>query len=284
MERVIDVVKVIGKCGLSYRGHRHEAAHNLENIAINHGNFLELILLLSKYDVCLQEHVSDCIQKSKKQMGSKGRGSLVTMMSKTTAKKVIEVIRMLIQQKIAAEVRKAGMFSIQMDTTQDLTSKDQCAVVLRYVTDAVHERLIAVIDCESSTGQYFVDLVKRTLEKMDIDLKQCVGNATDGAANMQGQYRGFSALLTGESPNQVHIRCYAHVLNLVLTHTTRVVVAVAVFIRDSYKRMKLWKETSEDRRHRRLGVIGETRWWAKDEAVKKVFGSVAKPDHALGEN
>jgi hypothetical protein len=35
---------------------------------------------------------------------------------------------------------------------------------------------------------------------MDIDIKQCVGNATDGAANMQGHYRGFSALLTGESP------------------------------------------------------------------------------------
>lgn len=71
-----------------------------------------------------------------------------------------------------------------MHTTQDLTSKDQFALVLRYVTDAVHERLIAVIDCESSTGQYFIDLVKQTLEKMDIDMKQCVGNATDGTDNM----------------------------------------------------------------------------------------------------
>eukprot|EP00063_Salmo_salar_P063808 XP_014038643.1 PREDICTED: zinc finger protein 519-like [Salmo salar] len=135
-----------------------------------------------------------------------------------------------------------------MDTTQDLTSKDQCAVVLRYVTDVVHERLIAVIDCESSTGQYFVDLVKQTLEKMDIDIKQCVGNATDRAANMQGQYRGFSASLTGESPNQCSFK-------------------------DSNKCMNLWEETSEDRRHRRLDVIGETGWWAKDKALRKVFGS-----------
>ena len=96
------------------------------------------------------------------------------MMSKTIANKVTEVIRMLIQQTIVVEVRKAGMFSIQMDTTQDLTSKDQCIVVLRYVTDLVHERLIEVIDCESSTGQYFVDLVKQTLEKMDIDIKRVV--------------------------------------------------------------------------------------------------------------
>ena len=65
----------------------------------------------------------------------------------------------------------------------------------------VHERLIAHIDCESSTGQYFVDIVKQTPEKMYIDIKHCVGNITDGAANMQGQYRGFSALLAGESLN-----------------------------------------------------------------------------------
>ena len=56
---------------------------------------------------------------------------------------------------------------------------------------------------------------------------------------------------------------------------------IALFVRDSYKHMKLWEETSEDGRNRRLYVIGETRWWAKDEALRKVFGSFAKPDRAL---
>lgn len=45
--------------------------------------------------------------------------------------------------------------------------------------------------------------------------------------------------------------------------------------------MKLWEENSEDKTHKRLGVIRETRWWAKDEALRKVFGRFAKPDHAL---
>lgn len=176
-------------------------------------------------------------------MGSKGRGSLVTMMSKTTANKVIEVIRMLIQQKFAAEVRKAGMISIQMDTTQDLTSKDQCAVVLQYVTDAVHERLIVVIDCESSTGRYFVDLVKRTLEKMDIDLKQrvdtgclwlrwysgrpVIGRLWFDAWPLQSTYRSVLEQDTVVASESLFSR-----LN-----------DIAVFIRDSYKRMKLWEET-----------------------------------------
>lgn len=109
---------------------------------------------------------------------------------------------------------------------------------------------------------------------------------------MHGQYRVFSTLLTGESPKQVHIWCYAHVLNLVLTDTTEVVVEsaslysllndVAVFIRESYTcGMHLWEKVREDSRNRRLAPIGETRWLAKDQALGKVFGSFGKPEHAL---
>jgi len=36
----------------------------------------------------------------------------------------------------------------------------------------------------------------------------CVGNATDGAANMQGIYNGFTAWL--EKLGQVHVWCFAH--------------------------------------------------------------------------
>ena len=43
------------------------------------------------------------------------------------------------------------MLSVQMDTNQDLASKDQCEVLLCYVTDVICERLIPVIDCESLT-------------------------------------------------------------------------------------------------------------------------------------
>lgn len=293
MDRVIEVIKVIGKCGLSYRGTKYEAAYTWENIAVDHGNFLDMIILLSKFDVSLQEHVNECVQKSKSlhETGAKGRGSFVTLLSKTSVNKVIEVISHLIKESISREVREAGMFSVQIDTTQDVTSTDQCAVILRYVTDVVHEKLIGVVECESSTGEYFVKLLKETLAKVDIDIRNCVGNSTDGAANMQGQYKGFSTLLSSESPNQVHIWCYAHVLNLVLGDTTGVVIEsaslfsivndVAVFIKDSYKRMNMWEKVSDDKRHRRLSPIGETRWWAKDQALSKIFGCFGNPDNAL---
>lgn len=106
-------------------------------------------------------------------MASKGKGSLVTMMSKTTANKATEV---LIQQTIAGKRERQGC--------SHLTSNDRCAVIVQYGTDAVHERLI-----------------------VDMEIKQCAGNATEGAANMQGQHGGLPAQLTGESLNQVHTWC-----------------------------------------------------------------------------
>lgn len=101
---------------------------------------------------------------------------------------------------IAAEIQEYGMYSIQIDTTFDITSQDQCSVVIRYVTDIVHEQLVAVIRCEASTGLYFAQLVNEVLETMNLDVRQYIGSSTDGASNMQGQYNGFSALLSEKSP------------------------------------------------------------------------------------
>jgi len=94
-----------------------------------------------------------------------------------------------------------------------------------------------------------------------------------------GQYNGFSKWLENESPKQLHVWCYAHCLNLVLMDTTSnstsavslfgLLNSCAVFFRDSHKRMDIWREISSDCRV--LNLIGQTRWWAKDAALQKVF-------------
>ncbi|RXN21860.1 zinc finger MYM-type 1 [Labeo rohita] len=183
------------------------------------------------------------------------------------------------------------MFSGQLDTTQDITGKNQCSVILRYVTDAVHERLVAVVQCNLTTGQSFVTLLTEVLEHLKLDIGLCIGNSTDGASNMQGQYRGFSALMADKYPTHQHVWCYAHVLNLVLSDTTHSVIEsgslfdllndIAVFIRESYTRVGVWETESQDKRHKRISPIGETRWWAKHDALRKVFGNYGRPHDGL---
>lgn len=61
-------MKVIEKRGLSYRGSKYEAAYTLQDISIDHRNFLELVLLLRKCDLYLNEHVKavSCMPQEKR--------------------------------------------------------------------------------------------------------------------------------------------------------------------------------------------------------------------------
>ena len=80
-------------------------------------------------------------------------------------------------------------------------------------------------------------------------------------------------------------------LNLVLADTTEVSITsgtlfslmndIAVFFREAYQRMNVWELGSQDTQHRRLSIIGETRWWAKDVALRKIFGSFGKPEQCV---
>jgi len=77
-----------------------------------------------------------------------------------------------------------------------------------------------MVKCKSSTGKVFVKLLLNVLKIANIDILNCVGNSTDRAANMQGQYRGFSTKLSETEATQLHVWCYVHVLNLVICDVT----------------------------------------------------------------
>ena len=83
--------------------------------------------------------------------------------------------------------------------------KDQCSIIIRYVTDKIHERLICIANCTSSTRKGMFELFQEKLSECNINIEYCVGNATDGAANMQGQYNRFTKWLSDVAPHQVHV-------------------------------------------------------------------------------
>lgn len=202
--RVIEAVKLIGKRGLSYRGNQFEAAYTLNDPSVDHGNFLEIIMFLAKYDFQMKDHLDTIIKKSHKadESGSKGRRGLVTFLSKTTVDYVIAAISRLIKKSICDEVENVKMYAVMLDTTQDITSSDQCSVVLRYVNDkGINERLIAVVNCSDSSGKGMHILLQNVLLSNNLNIKNCIANTTDGAANMQGDYNGFSTWLNESSPH-----------------------------------------------------------------------------------
>jgi hypothetical protein len=163
-----------------------------------------------------------------------------------------------------------------MDSTMDISTHDQCVFVLRYVRDTVNdnisridviERVVALKKAVSSSGQALFDLLRITLNSMNVNLKNCIADAFDGAANMNGQYQGVQAKLKEVSPRHMHTWCYAHILNLVLQQTTLYSVTVIsffglmqelyVFFKESYKRLNIYEGNNDRSSH--LINIGATR-------------------------
>lgn len=286
LQRVIDIIKLIGKRGLSHRAHRNESALSLNNPILDHGNFLDILLLLKKYDIVLNEHVdllTNKAQRKENSGNSKGKVSKVTFISKTTVNMVIDSISALIKKNISSQILEAIMISVQMDTTQDVSVQDQCSLIVRYVNfSGVHEKLLSVVTMTETKGKSFHEMLENKLLSNGLDIRNCIGNSTDGASNMQGQYNGFSAWLTKSSPGQVHVWCYSHVLNLVLIDSTKSALPVvklfsllnevAVFFKESFKRMNVWKNTVGENIKKQLVSIGMTRWWSKEKSLQTIFG------------
>jgi len=112
--RIIDIIKLIGKRGLSYRPKNNEAAYKLINQSLDHGNFLEMILLLGKYDPILNAHLEKSIKNSIKShnAGSKQGEGFVNFLSKTTVNYIIDIITKKMKSFISKEVIEAGIYYI----------------------------------------------------------------------------------------------------------------------------------------------------------------------------
>ena len=304
MHCVVDVICFLSAKGLAYRGPGNsEAMYKLDE-DINHGNFLDMIRVLAKYDKTLNSHLERIVQKAKAKKKivdasdslKRARASRNTFLSKTTVETVYNIISRMIKDEILKEIELAGgKFGIMIDSTQDISAKDQVAVVIRYTLDEPKERLLSMVPATGGSGEELFQLVKKELERYKIPLANCIADATDGAANCSGIYNGFQAKLKEVIPNHVHLHCYAHVLNLVICDACKSVQAIKLFgfaqklccfFRDSYKRMDVWSRILKEnkigqKQGKRLQMIGETRWSSKARALTRIYGSFEEPSSAL---
>lgn len=118
VHRVINIILLLSKQNVGFRGKRYESAYDLNNLQNNHGNFLEVVNFLSKYDPIMRVHVDKVSKKSAEMKKIReanksqkhGRGSLITFLSKTTIRHLIVLMGNIIQKAIAADVVAAGLF------------------------------------------------------------------------------------------------------------------------------------------------------------------------------
>ena len=134
VDRVVSIVKVIGKRCMPYRGKAGcEAVNVLANDRVDHGTFLEIVILVAKYDEILKAHLKEIIDKDmlNDRQDKRNRANRNTFISKSTVNQIILGIAKLMKSAIAEEVQQAGIFSVQLDTTQDVTQADSSAIRYR---------------------------------------------------------------------------------------------------------------------------------------------------------
>ena len=131
------------------------------------------------------------------------------------------------QCDIQEEINIAQFFSVIMDTTQDISKRDQFSQVYRYVTIQRDENnnakdiLInkAFLGFEETADTSACELQKKILDSIPsngFDLSKCRGQGYDGASNMSGVYSGVQARIKEMEPLAKYVHCAAHNLNLTL--------------------------------------------------------------------
>lgn len=166
---LINVVYYLAKHNLALRG-KDEKLKNAHKV--NLGNFLDLVFLLSNYHPFLNRFLLDNVTSD----GSGNKTKKLTFLSNKSQNLMLNLTAEVIRERILNELRDAKFFSVIIDTTTDLSKKDQFSFVVRYTrmnnetrSMEVVERLIALDVCENATGEGMFTLFKEICEKHNIN-------------------------------------------------------------------------------------------------------------------
>ncbi|XP_060855037.1 zinc finger protein 862-like [Metopolophium dirhodum] len=187
---------------------------------------------------------------------------------------------------ILEEVKQSQMFCIIIDTTTDLSSLEQVVFVLRYVyMGKIKERLIALETAEDSSGKGIFDVFQKIMQQYDINWKEYLyAQSYDGAASIQGQYKGLKTLIQKENDKAICVWCFAHRLNLVIVDTVDSSTNTKKFFGDLQALvnfMRARKRTAEFvksqkllqplKRVRSMKNFSDTRWTSHGRVIEVVY-------------
>ena len=92
-----------------------------------------------------------------------------------------------------------------MDSTQDISVHDQCAIVIRYVVaERAKERLVRLVSVDNSSRKCLHTLLRNLLAEIGLTLEGCIEDLFDGAANVSGVYIGLQAPMKAARPSHIH--------------------------------------------------------------------------------
>ena len=251
----------LGKQELAFRGNDESAK------STNRGNYVELVHSYAEKDERLERHLETA--------------TVFSGLSNHIQNDLIEAVGDVIRNDIKKDINAAPFVAVEVDETTDVTNKAQISVILRYVATGevaceVKEAFLGFDDVSDDRRAAAVaEYVFGVLEKYDC-VRKLVAQTYDGAAVMASDLNGVQAKIKERVPEAMFTHCYAHKLNLVLSHSAKcmpecktffkTVEGLGSFFSKSVKRTHLLDEVVK----RRLPRAAPTRWSSNSRLVQSI--------------
>lgn len=102
-------------------------------------------------------------------------------------------------------------FSILVDESQDVSTKEQMAGVLGYVhkRGRVVERFFGILHVENTIVVILKSAIEAMLANYRLSISRLHGQGYDGATNMRGEFNGLKTLILKVNESASYIHCFA---------------------------------------------------------------------------
>lgn len=246
LQSIIKIVLICAKQNIPLRGHRDDGDVLLSAPDHNDGNFRALVrLAVESGDTALENHLKSSWKNA-------------TYVSKTIQNELLCLSTTLVKEKIIHMALKSPFYSIIADETTDSANRELITIALRfaYINGSkleMHEMPFAVLNLLEAikqlkeeqrkelggvdnvepmaelkmSGENIGNVILNEINKVGLDLNNCVGQGYDGAAAMSSERIGAAAYVKQAAPLADYFHCASHSLNLAASQTVKVLALVS---------------------------------------------------------
>jgi hypothetical protein len=136
---------------------------------------------------------------------------------------ILGVMGTTVLREIAAAIQHAQYFALMADEVTDSSNKELVVICFRSVDEGFqcHEDVVGLYQVESIKSDCIVEVLKDTMIRLGLPIRDCRGQCYDGAANMAGVRNGVATQICKEEPRALFSHCYGHALNLAASDTVK---------------------------------------------------------------
>ncbi|XP_042002560.1 zinc finger MYM-type protein 1-like [Salvia splendens] len=230
------------KARIEYENFVNQRGHDESSTSLNKGNFLELL----EWYGLRNDEVGKVILKN-----APGNNQ---MTSPSVQKDMANACAVETTLDILGELGDKH-FSILVDESRDCSTKEQMAIVIRFVNKdgQIIEMFLALVHVKKTSSVCLKEAIDFVFAKFKLSLSRLRGQGYDGASNMRGECNGLKALILKENPST----CY--------------LISIATTCGSSCKRADMIRQIEHDRLVEMIenGEIGTGRGQNQETSLKR---------------